>query len=307
MAERCRICGENTATEHGGVSAGALVMEQACPKCGRWKALLDTVVPDFGAPANAALMPFLAAHIRQANAAGEMVVELTAHTWRRFAEAHAHTPIPRRLDLLLRWYESKSPHAGAQVPLEGNLYPLIDAKNQNEVGFLNETLVEQGLLAPRGAAGQFCVTAKGWERLYPSAPGGIPGTCFVAMSFAPELNPAFDEGIKPAVEDDCGFRVLRVDRVEHNENINDLIMADLRAAEIVVADFTDHRPGVYFEAGFALGLGRPVVWTCRADQLHEAHFDTRPYNHVRWTTPAELRERLTRRIRATVPSTPRRA
>ncbi len=35
----------------------------------------------------------------------------------------------------------------------------------------------------------------------------------------------------------------------------------------MIADFTGHRGGVYFEAGFAHGLGIPVIWTCREDQL----------------------------------------
>jgi nucleoside 2-deoxyribosyltransferase len=91
-----------------------------------------------------------------------------------------------------------------------------------------------------------------------------------------------------------------VDRVEHNDNINDRIISEIRACQFLVADFTLHRNGVYFEAGFAMGLGRPVVWTCRRDQMREAHFDTRPYNHIIWDTPAELREKLTNRIKATV-------
>jgi hypothetical protein len=68
----------------------------------------------------------------------------------------------------------------------------------------------------------------------------------------------------------------------------------------MVADFTHHRNGVYFEAGFGMGLGKPVVWTCRQDHMAAAHFDTRPYNHVLWETPQDLREKLALRIRATV-------
>jgi nucleoside 2-deoxyribosyltransferase len=123
------------------------------------------------------------------------------------------------------------------------------------------------------------------------------------MSFKEELNPAFDDGIRPAVADDCGFDIVRVDRVEHVENINDKIMADLRRAQFVVADFTRHPAGVYFEAGFALGLGRLVIWTCHRDDFHEkVHFDTRPYNHILWTEPAELRERLGTQIKALMPN-----
>ena len=101
----------------------------------------------------------------------------------------------------------------------------------------------------------------------PLAPGGVPGTCFVAMSFDRSLDPAFDLGIRPAVEDDCGMKVVRVDRVEHNGVVTDLILGSLRAAQLTVADVTLQRSGVYFEAGFALGLPRTVIWTCRDDDL----------------------------------------
>ena len=35
----------------------------------------------------------------------------------------------------------------------------------------------------------------------------------------------------------------------------DRIIAQIRASKFVVADFTRNRGGVYYEAGFALGLG----------------------------------------------------
>ena len=64
-------------------------------------------------------------------------------------------------------------------------------------------------------------------------------------------------------------------------------MADIRKAEVIVADFTHHKGGVYFEAGFGLGLDRTVVFTCREDDFRSGagvHFDTRPYNHILWST-----------------------
>jgi nucleoside 2-deoxyribosyltransferase len=120
------------------------------------------------------------------------------------------------------------------------------------------------------------------------------------MSFHPSLDPGFDLGIKPAVETDCGFTVIRVDRVPHNDNINDRILAGVRTAQFVIADFTLQRQGVYFEAGFAMGLGRPVIWTCRQDDFANVHFDTRQFNHIVWAEPVDLRPKLAARIRATV-------
>ncbi len=68
-----------------------------------------------------------------------------------------------------------------------------------------------------------------------------------------------------------------------------------------VAHFTGNRGGVYFEAGFALGLGIPVIWTCHKDRISDLHFDTRQYNHIDWKDVIDLRERLYNRIMAIAP------
>jgi len=110
-----------------------------------------------------------------------------------------------------------------------------------------------------------------------------------------EMNRIYEDGIKPAVED-AGYHVIRVDLVEHNEWIMDQVLGLIRLAPFVVADFTGHRHGVYFEAGFARGLGKPVIQTCEEGDLDKAHFDTRQLNHVLWTKPEDLRKRLYNRI-----------
>jgi len=43
------------------------------------------------------------------------------------------------------------------------------------------------------------------------------------------------------------------------DDVNHHLLANLRSARLVIADFTLQRPGVHFEAGFALGLGRTVI------------------------------------------------
>ena len=68
----------------------------------------------------------------------------------------------------------------------------------------------------------------------------------------------------------------------------------------MVADFTGQLAGVYYEAGFAMGLGRTVIWCCRKDEIDKLHFDTNHKNHIDWGSVEELRERLYRRIRATI-------
>jgi hypothetical protein len=120
------------------------------------------------------------------------------------------------------------------------------------------------------------------------------------MAFTPEMDAAFDRAIHPAITEDCGMSVTHVGRVQHNDSITDLILAGLRAAQVVVADVTYQRNGVYFEGGFGMGLGRTVVWMCREDDLANVHFDTRNYNHIVWTGHDDLRAKLRDRLRATL-------
>jgi hypothetical protein len=124
---------------------------------------------------------------------------------------------------------------------------------------------------------------------------------FCAMWFSEEVRPVWLEAIEPAILG-AGYRPVRIDRVEHNNKIDDEIIAAIRRSRFLVADLTGHRGGVYFEAGFAMGLGLPVVWTCAEADLASVHFDNRQYNFVLWkpTEIADFRARLTNRIEATL-------
>jgi len=126
---------------------------------------------------------------------------------------------------------------------------------------------------------------------------------FVAMWFSSEMSPAYTDGIRPAIEEN-GYTAVRIDDREHNNKIDDEIISEIRRARFVVADFscgdTGARGGVYFEAGFALGLGIPVIWCVRSSDLERVHFDTRQFNHIVWDDPEDLRNKLRHRIGATI-------
>jgi hypothetical protein len=147
---------------------------------------------------------------------------------------------------------------------------------------------------------RFKVTAKGWDHLQ-SAGLSNSTTGFVAMWFDDSMNLAWEQAFYPAIKA-AGYTPFRIDKKEHNNKIDDEIMASIRGARFIVADFTGQRGGVYFEAGFAHGLGKPVIWTVRSDWLRKLHFDTRQFNHIAWKKSRlnELRDALMLRIEATI-------
>lgn len=119
------------------------------------------------------------------------------------------------------------------------------------------------------------------------------------MWFSPEVRLLWNDVIDPAIRS-AGYEPLRIDGKEHNGRIDDEIMASIRAAKFVVSDFTGNRGGVYYEAGFAHGLGLPVIFMCQDG--YELHFDIRQYNCIFWSSDKleEARDRLKNRILATL-------
>ncbi len=87
---------------------------------------------------------------------------------------------------------------------------------------------------------------------------------------------------------------------EFNDKVCDRMVAEIRRSRFLVADVTGQRQAVYFEAGYAMALGLPVIFTCREDEIDNCNFDTRQYNHIVWKSPEDLRERLKSRIEATI-------
>jgi nucleoside 2-deoxyribosyltransferase len=261
------------------------------------------------------LKKYLSIYSRECEESGrraEFPVPFNLPQMERLAETYAHTPIPDRADRLLRLLARRTNYPGGTVEVNAYFdYPAAHAIEPQEFDYYLEYLARAALIErPAGLdtkiSGQTpdveygretVVTIEGWRRV--SLTGAATRAAFVAMCFAPELEKAFDEGIAPGIAD-AGYDPVRVDKVEHNEKVCDRIVAEIRRSRILVADVTMQRQGVYFEAGFAMALGMPVIWMCRKDDLANVHFDTRQYNHIVWETPADLRIRLRDRILATV-------
>ena len=124
------------------------------------------------------------------------------------------------------------------------------------------------------------VTVDGLSKIAEAETGKDLSQCFVAMWFDTSMDEAYEKGIRPAIEE-TGYRPLRIDRTEDLlGKIDDAIVAEIRRSKFVVADFTHGkdgaRGGVYYEAGFAQGLGIPVIFLCKKASIEQLHFDTRP-------------------------------
>jgi hypothetical protein len=118
---------------------------------------------------------------------------------------------------------------------------------------------------------------------------------FIAMPMDPNNHSLIDvlDAIKEAA-DQCGVYAERVDEPQINERITDRIIESIKRAQYVIVDLTKSRPNVYFEAGFAHGLGRiPIYIACEGTELE---FDLKDYPVLFFRNLKELKSLLKRRI-----------
>ena len=123
-----------------------------------------------------------------------------------------------------------------------------------------------------------------------------PVRCFVAMAFDHNDTDSIFQQMKHTLGE-IGVSLRRVDRIEHNDDIDDRIILEIGQADFVIADLTYARPSVYFEAGYAQGRPVPVVYTARKDHFHprsddsngnlRVHFDLQMRNIIVWDRPGD--------------------
>lgn len=221
-------------------------------------------------------------------------------------------PMAKRAERLLRFLISRTNHAGETVVIHecfDSALAWSESVGIDEVLFLLAYLNGQEFIqnfdhlrmnSERCIA---TVSVKGYAYLEELITNPDSSQAFVAMWFDKSMNDAYENGLAKGIRD-AGFTPLRIDRKEDVIKIDDEIIAEIRRSRFVVADMTHGkkgaRGGVYFEAGFALGLDLPVIYCCRDDDISELHFDTQQYHHIFWKTPEELRVNLRNRIRAIV-------
>ena len=243
----------------------------------------------------------LTAWIRERTESGAEVPEINSNTLKEVELALPNYKVTEKQLILLRAFEKQSNFPGKSVEVISRLdYPLAWASSEEEFRYLLRSLIERNLIRRTDGSDdltdsfvyKFEITATGWAFLEEhDRPAVIGDQVFVAMSFHDDLKPAWEEGISPALKK-AGFRPYRVDAEPHIDRIDTKIITEIKNSQFLVADVTLQRPGVYFEAGYAIGLGLPVFWCVRSDDLKNVHFDTRQYNHIVWENEKYLAEQL---------------
>lgn len=232
----------------------------------------------------------------------------------------AEDPLPspaEQADSLILWLGDHQPSPGCALQIdELELSAWVGAAitpnwgNEELTWLLRqpqlETLMEQATVSINGPS-RLRLTFAGWQRYEALKRAEVESRkAFMAMEFGhAELDQIVNEYFKPAVGK-TGFELRVLTDGQPAVLIDDQLRVALRTSRFVIADLTHRNNGAYWEAGFAEGLGRPVIYTCRKKEWQECktHFDTNHLNTIIWdlSNPEDAATRLSATIRATLPA-----
>jgi hypothetical protein len=133
------------------------------------------------------------------------------------------------------------------------------------------------------------LTLSGWEAYEAEQRGVISEKYgFIALKFGDAiLDPLVKDHLKPALSD-IGYNLVDLRDVSRAGVIDNILRVQIRDAAFVVVDLTHENAGAYWEAGYAEGLGKPVLYMCERAKFAEqkTHFDTNHCTTVLWSTDA---------------------
>lgn len=132
--------------------------------------------------------------------------------------------------------------------------------------------------------------------------------CFIASAFGySDVDQIFDKSIKLVLKE-LKINPLRVDKINHNDKIDNKIIELINSCDFGIVDLTYARPSAYFEAGFIEGLNKKVIYISRKDHFkakeidtkgnERIHFELITKNIIPWASPNDsfkksLKSRIT--------------
>lgn len=307
--DQCPIC-ENNLIHH---SNGYEAHNFDCPRCGKFQ-MSKSTFEDLPAHARAwdtlTWRPKISHYLRQIHSSGRPPMLSLYRIEQVQKESDLPTPPEQGNNLLLLAGEEIQHEPGSLATWSGNellgLLAKIGTRDVGDAIYIAQELERLGLVDSRGTAQGVIgvrLTFGGWQRFSELKQlVSDSRAAFMAMPFSePELDKVYEDCFRPAVHA-TGFKLSRIDEEPPAGSIMNRMRVEIHRARFLLAELTNHNQNVYWEAGLAEGLGRPVIYTCRKG--HKPHFDTQQSHTVLWAEGEyDLAGKLLRdTIRATLPT-----
>lgn len=336
MSHPCPFCNQD-------VGRSAMDTRYNCPCCGPLYITLDVesiVIQSFSQLDKSAIRIAMRNEWESRGRKGQPK-ELTIDQLKQIVAYYKPMDPVEMMDHALRIANKAAPGIRKIIPINfDNDYPYYHCDNSGDLIGLFGLLWEEGFIHAKDQLNphvQPKLTAKAYQRLREIQRSNQESNqAFVAMWFDDSMNDVYETTIKKAIEykepgqTESKFKATKINDVDHLNDINDEIIGQIRRSRFMVCDLTGYRGGVYFEAGFAYGLGIPVIYTCREDWTRDedlkdkdgkkvkelfdkndipirvkkvgVHFDLAHRNRIQWS-PDDLddfRKKLEDRIKANI-------
>jgi nucleoside 2-deoxyribosyltransferase len=239
----------------------------------------------------------------------EKAPELTSDVLDRLKEDSALPRPAEQADNLILWLGDSLVFSGRFIETDWNsLASIIGAVDAAGAKFVVDALKDLTLIREERPEqpGRLTLTFKGWDEFERLKRGRSDSRrALMAMAFSNKsLQAFFKDHLKPAVRL-TGYELFRLDERPRAGLIDNRLRVEIRESRFIVADLTDVNAGSYWEAGFAEGLGKPVIYLCHQAVFDEkgTHFDTNHSHTIKWcedNAEAASKE-LKATIRATLP------
>jgi len=241
-------------------------------------------------------------------------VKIDSHTLEQLIRENWLPSLPEQANNLVRWLgDNQLPGEGIQLT-SADSQNIIGAETLRGVAFVIDYVYSAGLIdgieSKEMSTNKRIVDAKlsmsGWARYEELRRGAADARkAFMAMKYGePEMDAVFEQ-LRAAVSQ-TGYDLVRLDKQQAAGLIDDKLRVEILTSRFLISDLTHSNPGAYWEAGYAEGLGKPVIYTCKKQifDKQSTHFDTNHHLTVLWE-PEKLdaaTAELKATIRATLPS-----
>jgi hypothetical protein len=97
--------------------------------------------------------------------------------------------------------------------------------------------------------------------------------CFVMLPFTEPYLTIFSDHVRLILEREMQLQILKADDIFRPEAIIQSVHDLIRKADVLVAEISERNPNVYYEIGFAHGIGKRVIFLTRS--MENVPFDLR--------------------------------
>jgi hypothetical protein len=321
MSDKCPICNSDATKSCEEPYRNTIITNYSCPRCGDYS-IEDLLEGN---------LPILINNDIQK-------ITVLSHWVRTSCEAISSNKLKRREKIILTevliddilknpppslavqadkfvlWLGKKAPGEIIEFQLQNHL-SIIGSATPEEFRIALDYLIREGLVQGKsmrtglGLMGiDIALSFEGWQYYEELKRGATDSRkAFMAMKYRDaQLDAIVENTFKPAVKQ-TGFDLVRLDDSPKAGLLDDQLRIEIRTSRFLIADLTHDNLGAYWEAGYAEGLGKPVIYTCEKTKFEnpdsKPHFDTNHHLTIPWDSNnlQEAANQLKATIRATLP------